>query len=411
MADNVVLNAGTGGVTLATDDITNVHYQRVKLVDGTLDATTAIAAGGGVEAGALRVTVASDSTGVLSVDDNGGALTVDGTVTANAGTGPWPVTDNAGSLTVDGTVSITGTVTVDSELTTADLDTGAGTDTRAVVGLVGSASGGGALIPGSATDGLLVNLGANNDVTVTGTVTANLAAGTNNIGDVDVLSLPALAAGTNNIGDVDVLTLPALVAGTANIGDVDVLTIAAGDNNIGNVDIVTMPNVTLAAGTNTNEVVGDVAHDAAVAGNPVLVAARANANEPATAVADGDATHLWADLFGRLVVLPGHPSPEAPVTANGSAAGVSVIAAPGASVSLYICKGSVHNSAAAEQVISLRDGAAGTVRWTINAAADGGGSTFDFGARGWKLTANTALVMDAAAATAYCNITEYYIAA
>lgn len=33
--------------------------------------------GGGTEATALRVTVASDSTGVLSVDDNGGALTVD----------------------------------------------------------------------------------------------------------------------------------------------------------------------------------------------------------------------------------------------------------------------------------------------------------------------------------------------
>jgi hypothetical protein len=37
--------------------------------------------GGGVESTALRVTVASDSTGVLSVDDNGGSLTVDGGVT------------------------------------------------------------------------------------------------------------------------------------------------------------------------------------------------------------------------------------------------------------------------------------------------------------------------------------------
>jgi hypothetical protein len=45
--------------------------------------------------------------------------------------------------------------------------------------------------PGSAADGLLVNLGSNNDVTVTGTVTANIAAGTNNIGDVDVLTVPA----------------------------------------------------------------------------------------------------------------------------------------------------------------------------------------------------------------------------
>lgn len=46
-------------------------------------------------------------------------------------------------------------------------------------------------------------------VPVSGTVTANLAAGTNNIGDVDVLTLPALPAGTNNIGDVDILTVPA----------------------------------------------------------------------------------------------------------------------------------------------------------------------------------------------------------
>jgi hypothetical protein len=38
--------------------------------------------GGGTEATALRVTLASDSTGVLSVDDNGSSLTVDGTVTS-----------------------------------------------------------------------------------------------------------------------------------------------------------------------------------------------------------------------------------------------------------------------------------------------------------------------------------------
>jgi len=49
--------------------------------------------------GTLRI----DPTGTTAqpVTDNGGSLTVDGTVTANAGTGPWPVTDNGGSLTVD----------------------------------------------------------------------------------------------------------------------------------------------------------------------------------------------------------------------------------------------------------------------------------------------------------------------
>lgn len=187
--------------------------------------------------------------------------------------------------TVGGTemqVDIVSMPAVDTELTTADLDTGAGTDTRAVVGLVGAKSGGGVLIPGDATAGLKVDLGADNDVTVTGSVTAN--AGTNlntsalalesggnlaaaatslaaldnavagNELQVDVLTMPTvavtqsgvwdevgindsgnsitvdgtvtanLAAGTNNIGDVDVLTLPAIPAGTNNIGDVDVLT-------------------------------------------------------------------------------------------------------------------------------------------------------------------------------------------
>ena len=62
---------------------------------------------------------------------------------------------------------------------------------------------------------------------------------------VSLASLPALAAGTNNIGDVDVLTLPALPAGNNNIGDVDIASIAAGNNNIGDVDVASLPSVTI----------------------------------------------------------------------------------------------------------------------------------------------------------------------
>lgn len=70
--------------------------------------------------------------------------------------------------------------------------------------------------------------------TVDGTVTANLAAGTNNIGDVDIASI---AAGDNNIGNVDIAS--ALPAGTnaigklaansgVDIGDVDVTSVVPG---------------------------------------------------------------------------------------------------------------------------------------------------------------------------------------
>ena len=140
MADNKQANSASGGATFATDEISGVDYPRIKLVhgaDGTNDGdistanplpvrlyvgTTTTNLGGGVEAGAIRVTVASDSTGVLSVDDNGstisiddgaGAITVDnggtfavqaaqsGTWTVTGTGGTFPVTDSGGSLTVD----------------------------------------------------------------------------------------------------------------------------------------------------------------------------------------------------------------------------------------------------------------------------------------------------------------------
>lgn len=81
--------------------------------------------------------------------------------------------------------------------------------------------------------------------------------------------------------------------------------LSAGTNNIGDVDVLTLPNVTLAAGTNTNEVVGDVAHDAVAAGNPLLMGAYASAAAPSAVSADGDAVRLWATLTGALNIADG----------------------------------------------------------------------------------------------------------
>src|SRR3954466_4762841 len=41
MADNVPITAGVG-TTVATDEVSGVHYQRMKLVDGALEGTEAI---------------------------------------------------------------------------------------------------------------------------------------------------------------------------------------------------------------------------------------------------------------------------------------------------------------------------------------------------------------------------------
>lgn len=58
-----------------------------------------------------------------------------------------------------------------------------------------------------------------------------------------------IPAGTNNIGDVDVVTLPSIPAGSNAIGTVGInAAIPAGNNNIGDVDIASMPAIP--AGTN-----------------------------------------------------------------------------------------------------------------------------------------------------------------
>lgn len=94
MADDFVLNPGTGGVTARADQLLTGQYVPYgKVMDGT-----------------------ADSTNVWVIDSSGRGKTI-----ADAGTGPWPVTDNGGSLTVDdggasltvdGTVGVSGTVTV-----------------------------------------------------------------------------------------------------------------------------------------------------------------------------------------------------------------------------------------------------------------------------------------------------------
>ena len=68
MADNIAITAGTG-TTIKTDDISGVHYQQIKLVDGTLEATAVIAADIGVKANALRVAPANDITDATYIGD------------------------------------------------------------------------------------------------------------------------------------------------------------------------------------------------------------------------------------------------------------------------------------------------------------------------------------------------------
>ena len=100
-ADNDITGTVTANLGATDNAVLDAIQAAVEIIDnfiagseGQVDVITVPAplstTGGGTQATALRVTVASDSTGVLSVDDNAGSLTVDGTVTANLS-----ATDNA----------------------------------------------------------------------------------------------------------------------------------------------------------------------------------------------------------------------------------------------------------------------------------------------------------------------------
>ena len=209
----------------------------------TVDNATLSVTGGGIEATALRVTLASDSTGLISVDDNGGSLTVDNAALSVTGGGTEAsalrvtlANDSTGTLTVDNAGTFL--VQVDELPAASALADNFANPTTTQLGAMTMLWDGATWdrAPGDSTDGMLVNLGTNNDIT--GTVTAN--AGTNL--NTSALALEtggnlATVAGAVSGTEMQVDVVAALPAGTNNIGDVDVATIAAGANLIGDVGL------------------------------------------------------------------------------------------------------------------------------------------------------------------------------
>ncbi len=316
---------------------------------------------------------------------------------------------------------------------------------------------------GDATNGLLVNLGANNDVTasqtgtwnitnVSGTVSLPTGASTlaeqqtqttalqllDNVvrtedeasagghsgavvlarrtdtpanqsgtdGDYEFFQMSAgriwvsatvdaaLPAGDNNIGNVDVVTLPALPAGTNNIGDVDIVS-------------GTITTVTTLTG-------GGIAHDSADSGNPHKIGAVAKATlEGVTVVATDDRTNLHADLDGTLIIKTAVPLgdliSERVSDTGGTSTAFSTFGAPGAGRRNHITQITVHNAhATTNAYVDIRDGTAGAVLWTIPLPATGG-ATIHFNPPLRQPTTNTALAYDVSAAvtTIYISVNGF----
>lgn len=117
MADDVTLNSMSGGPVVATDDSGTGHVQLVKLAysaDGSRTHIDADTDGLKVKVSNATVTVALGSALPAGSNVIGGVtqsgtwnVGITGTPTVTVGNTSIPVTDNGGSLTVDGTVAAT----------------------------------------------------------------------------------------------------------------------------------------------------------------------------------------------------------------------------------------------------------------------------------------------------------------
>lgn len=192
MADNLVANPGSGGATLATDDIGGVHYPRSKQCWGPDNTATDVATG----------------SAALPIQDGGNSITVDGgvsilgTVPVSGTVSVSGTTAVSGTVSVSGTVPVTGSVGVTGSVTTAPPANASTNLTQ----LVGTAV---AVNAGTANAGTLrVAIASDQTVRVDGSgVTQPIS------GSVGLAS--SLPAGNNNIGDVDVVTQ----VGAANIAN------------------------------------------------------------------------------------------------------------------------------------------------------------------------------------------------
>src|SRR6185436_8071380 len=196
MADNVAITAGSG-TTIASDDIGGVHYQIIKVGFGVLDS----------------VTLASSSNGLPVAQQ-----------------GTWNVT-NAGTFATQAACTV-----ADG----ADVTFGAKADAKNTATDTTAISAMSVLKQISASVQAPPSQAVTNSGTFAVQVTS-IAAGTNNIGDVDVLTVPADPFGVNADAASATGSISAKLRFIAATGIPITSAIPAGTNNIGDVDVLTVP--------------------------------------------------------------------------------------------------------------------------------------------------------------------------
>jgi hypothetical protein len=223
-------------------------------------------------------------------------------------------------------------------------------------------------------------------------VVGALPAGTNNIGDVDVLTVPADPFGVNADAASVSTSISAKLKAIATALGVTALDLGSGTGGTRTLrvfnDTAQMP-AALGAGGGLKvqnytaagaavDPVAQVAHGATDSGEPVKVGGKAYSAEP-TPVTNAQRANFITDLVGKQIVLP-YANPEnfvsgAITTAMTGTTTTSLLAAPAAGLRNYITTivvSCAHATVGTD--IIIQDGSGGTTLMTIPAAAVYGGA-------------------------------------
>lgn len=254
MADNIELNAGSGGAIIAADDITSVWYQINKLAYGALNSATLVTTSAGLpvaQQGTWTVDLGTTDNGVLDAI----AASVAGTLTVAA-----HAVTNAGTFAVqeDGD-ALTALQLIDDVVYVDDADWTDSTNKHVLVGGLYQST------PQTVTDGDVApfNITANGALHVAeqGTVTVD-ATGQGDVpitldGEAVVLgagtaAIGKLAANSGvDIGDVDVTSVSGNVTVVQGTGsNLHVVTDSGTITTVSTVTAVTAISNALPAGTN-----------------------------------------------------------------------------------------------------------------------------------------------------------------
>jgi hypothetical protein len=469
MADDLILNPGAAGSTLRTDELgTGQHVQYVKLMDGTADGTDVahidgtlglavdvtdraardlgkvdIASidgpiNGGTEAAALRVTIANDSTGLVSVDDNAGSLTIDNADITLCKTA-LELLDNSvdgNYLNVNANIAGTdfvggaGAVAAGVQRTTLASDDPAVTALQLIDNAISGAGfnitqiGSAAAPIGAGVEATAVRVTLPTDGT--GKVTAVSGTAANLKAEITIAGAQTLSTVTT-VSTVSAVSAVTCAAANAKV-DVGLLGGAAVPIGAGasatalRVETAaSSPDVTSlaimddwdSAGSDSCSVVGDVAHGTADAGEPVKNGAKAiEHTDTAAVVHANDRTDLYADLDGLLITQTGcakHVLKSFHIAnTDGAEDAVTGLGAVAATFN-YITAVVIHNThATTNGFVQLLDGSAGTAFATFPAPATGG-CAINFSPPLKQPTTNTALYLDISAAitTVYVTIVGF----